>query len=258
MNIKSCTHYDNNLQIYATCCSKFYDCKLCHNELNDHKMEYDEKNRIKCINCNTESNVPYGDNNNMVTHCKNCKINFGKYHCNKCIIWCNKLKDIYHCDKCRSCKLGNKDKNYHCDGCNICLSINCFGTHNCKLISRDGECPICLNKLDMLGETIILLNCSHSIHKNCLNQLIENTDKTKKIPSCTLCKASVVKFNTYENTFDNYCRDSYLDYCKNWKNEIVCNDCSERSTVKYNKNYNKCKNENCRSYNTSILSTIKN
>jgi hypothetical protein len=103
-----------------------------------------------------------------------------------------------------------------------------------------------------------LLNCSHIIHANCLESLIENTDKDKKIPNCLLCKKSVVKFDTYETKFDNYCRESYDEYYKNWTNEIVCNDCLQKSTVKYNKIYNKCKNDNCRSYNTTILNTIKN
>ena len=72
------------------------------------------------------------------------------------------------------------------------------------------------------------VKCLHTIHDNCLKELIKSTDKTKKIPCCTLCKMSVVNFNKYELLFDNYCRESSMSYYySNWKNNILCNDCNK-------------------------------
>lgn len=246
---KSCVHYKNNVQIYAKCCNKYVDCRLCHNNENDHQIVYDQNKKTKCTNCSTEDD-------NVSSHCKNCNINFGNYHCKRCMIWCSKIKDAYHCDKCKSCRIGDPDNYYHCDGCNICLSISCIDKHKCKKIDENDDCPICLNKLNGYDEKIIILKCSHLIHDSCLNNLIKNTDKRKKIPGCTLCKRSVVNFKNYEETYDNFCRESNMpSYYQNWKNDISCNDCFTKSTVKYHNIYNKC--YNCRSYNTTVINTIK-
>ena len=247
---KTCTHYQNNVQIYAKCCGKYVDCRLCHSDSTDHKIVID-KTKTKCTNCSTENDVS--------THCKNCKIRFGNYHCKKCMIWCDKYtnNDVYHCDKCRCCRLCNEDDVFHCDNCNICLLISGIDHHKCKLINEDDDCPICLNKLNEFGESIVLLKCLHTIHDSCLTELIRITDKTKKIPCCTICKKSVVDFNKYELKFDNYCRESRsMPPCySKWKNEILCNDCTTKSTIKYHNTYNKC--TKCKSYNTTVLNTIK-
>jgi len=62
---KNCSHYKNKVQIYANCCDKYYDCRLCHNEENNHVIRYGEHKKAKCIKCDTE--------NDITTHCKNCK-----------------------------------------------------------------------------------------------------------------------------------------------------------------------------------------
>jgi hypothetical protein len=248
---KTCTHYKNNVQIYASCCDKYVDCRLCHNDSTDHKIIYGKIKKTKCTNCSTE--------NDVVTHCKNCNIKFGNYHCKKCLIWCDKFsdKDIYHCDKCKCCRLGKEDDVFHCDNCNLCLLISSIDNHKCHEINQEDDCPICLNKLNNYGESIVLLKCLHTIHDSCLTELIKYTDKTKKIPCCTMCKMSVVNFNKYELLFDNYCRESSMpDYYSKWKNDILCNDCNKRSTIKYHNTYNKC--TSCKSYNTTVVNTIKN
>ena len=44
---KTCTHYINNVQIYASCCDKYFDCRLCHNDLTNHQIIYGEKKKNK-------------------------------------------------------------------------------------------------------------------------------------------------------------------------------------------------------------------
>ena len=69
-NVKKCTHYKNNIQVFAKCCNKYYDCHLCHNESNDHKMIRRKIFKVKCMNCNCE--------NPPINNCIDCNIKFAK------------------------------------------------------------------------------------------------------------------------------------------------------------------------------------
>lgn len=248
--IKKCNHLNNNVQVYAECCKKYYDCHLCHNEVNDHRLIKYTIKKVKCTNCSTENCI--SDN------CRNCKIKFGENNCRTCNIWCNKTK-FFHCYKCKFCGIGNKEDFFHCDSCNICVSSNTKNKHVCnnKIANQKEEvCPICLLSIFFPLKKAVLLKCNHLIHEDCLNELIKNTDQNKKIPCCTLCKKSVVVYQNYEEKFDKIKNECMLlNYYKGWKAQISCNDCSKRSTTKYHNIYNKC--EECKSYNTTILNVIK-
>ena len=242
--IKKCTHYENNIQVYAKCCNKYYDCHLCHNEENNHKFNRYSLNKIKCTDCSTE--------NNLGNTCIECKVTFAKNHCNVCNIWCSKLNNMYHCNDCGICRMGKKEDFFHCNKCNMCLSVNCKDSHNCGNISMDEDCPICLDKIFNSGKDIILLKCSHLIHDLCLKAHIKSCDQNDKIAGCTLCKKSVVKFSSYESKFDKYIQNYPMpDHYKNWTTDILCNDCCVKSNVKYHSKHHKC--IGCKSYNTSIV-----
>jgi len=109
-------------------------------------------------------------------------------------------------DKC--CRVGNLEDVFHCDECGIGLLISSSSNHVCTKINEEDPCPICLNALNTHGESIVLLKCYHTMHDSCLELLIENTDKSRKIPCCTICKMSVVDHRKYERRFDEYCRQS--------------------------------------------------
>ena len=244
MLIKKCTHYENNILVFADCCNKYYDCHVCHNAENNHNLIRKKIKKIKCINCSTE--------NNLTNECINCKIKFGNTYCSICNVWCNKVKESYHCYGCNSCIVGKKEDNIHCDKCNICILKKGGKNHNCDDIKKDEVCFICLNNLFTGLDSTFKLKCKHLIHKKCLDQLMSNTDTEKKIPSCSLCKKSILNHKNYEEKFDNkLLKNPMSPYYYNWKSNIYCNDCSIKSTCKYHNQFHKC--VDCKSYNTTVL-----
>jgi len=252
-NIKTCKHYKNNLKIYTKCCNKYYDCIKCHNKNESHILDSNNINTIKCIKCNTDNEL----NDNYNNKCVNCETLFGTYHCLECKIWSNNIKIAFHCNGCKSCKLGDKKDFYHCDNCNLCLSVSTKDTHKCSNSKYEinKECPICLEKIYNLKDIILLLKCHHSIHEKCYIKLIKNTSYNK-IPSCALCKKSLNNALKYENKFDILKSEIIIhDHYKNWKSNILCNDCNCKNSIKYHSHYHKC--IDCNSYNTSVLDTIK-
>ena len=241
-----CTHYKNNVEIFAECCNKYYNCNKCHNELSGNLCKNIllsvKTKKMMCKKCKTE-NTPSNE-------CKNCKIQFGKSCCLKCNIWCSNSGSIFHCDKCKCCRMGNKDDFFHCDTCNLCLSVNCIDFHKCSSVDRNLDCPICLVKIFNENKEIIILKCNHLLHSECFENLIKNS--SGKIPQCTLCKKSAVSFLKYVDKYDKHVNDYPMPpYYNNWKSNILCNDCCVKSDVKYHKDYQKCLG--CRSYNTTTI-----
>jgi len=245
---KSCKHYDNKLQIFAPCCSKYFDCHLCHNEITGHQVNRHSLKKIRCIECSHE--------NNISETCNLCNIKFSKFSCKKCNIWCSKINDNFHCDDCGICRQGKKEDYFHCNGCNICLSINSKNNHKCIKLDKNSDCPICFNSLFLnINDSTVLLPCNHLIHKNCLNELRKNSHKSNKIPCCMICRKSVNSHNLYEPIYDKFIQDNPTpNYYENWKAEILCNDCCNKSITKYHTNYIKC--TDCKSYNTTLLNKI--
>ena len=245
---QKCSHYDNNIEIYAECCGKYFNCNKCHNDVCSNKVFNNEVKKIRCKKCKNPG-VP-GEK------CISCNITFAKKSCLKCNIWCNNIDKMFHCDKCDCCRSGNKDDFFHCDKCNLCLSVNCRDNHSCFKYDKDADCPICLDKIFKAGDDIIILKCHHLLHKGCFNNLVKNSDEKKIIPQCVLCKKSAVNFKQYENRYDNHVSKYPMpEYYNNWKSEISCNDCCRKSTIKYHKDYQKC--FSCKSYNTYTLNIIK-
>lgn len=243
---KKCTHYNNNLQVYANCCKKYYDCHLCHNEEEGHNMNRLNISKIKCITCSTVNSPSH--------ECKSCNTSYSDYHCNICNLWTTNKEGAFHCNKCGGCKIGKAEDYYHCDTCNICFLKSKTSRHVCTTIDKNAECTICLNKIFNIKYGIVLLTCKHLIHKECLDELIKSTNG--KIPGCTLCKKSVVDHTKYEHIFDNFIRENQLpEYYSKWSTDILCNDCTQKSNVKYHNTYHKC--TSCKSYNTSIMNVNK-
>jgi len=129
--------------------------------------------------------------------------------------------------------------------------------HDCAKINKEDNCPICLNLIYDQKHEAVMLMCNHVIHKKCLDELTNSMLQNKKIPCCTVCKKTTTNPLRYEDKYDKYIKDAPMpEYYKNWKTDILCNDCCEKTTVKYHMDYHKC--AKCRSYNTSKVNVIKN
>jgi uncharacterized CHY-type Zn-finger protein len=177
---RKCSHYNNNIMIYATCCNKYFDCYKCHNEKSTHKIFSHNLTKIKCLSCNHDNK--FSSNTNS---CDNCKVHFSKYYCKTCCVWDNRM--TYHCHKCNVCKYGNKNDSFHCNNCNLCIKNTAKDRHKCNLTNKDDDCSICLEKLfpktNNKNNQITFLNCGHILHFNCYHKMIS----LNKI-NCPLCR----------------------------------------------------------------------
>lgn len=252
-NIYGCKHYLRRCKIISPCCDKIYDCRLCHDEdqyenNNDYKKKhkinrYDIK-QILCTNCKKMQNSKQ--------YCENCNVCFGFYFCNICNLFDDIDKGQYHCDKCNVCRIGGKDNYEHCDNCNICIQkpkSNLYFNDNSNNIKhkcfsiKDSLCPICMIDLFSSVEKIIQMKCGHYIHLKCHTELLKTTYK------CPFCSKSIIEIDEIIKYMDNEIELTQMpNEYKNVIVQILCNDCNEKSNVKFHILGHKCLN--CKSYNT--------
>ena len=80
--------------------------------------------------------------------CKNCKIVFGEYYCEKCKYFDNDTsKEQFHCDECGICRVGGRENYFHCETCGCCLPHGLKDKHKCLQNTLKSECPICLEDM---------------------------------------------------------------------------------------------------------------
>ena len=236
--LESCKHYDIKCSIYANCCDKFYFCRFCHNENEDHEIDRFSINKIRCNECHTIQNKS--------NQCINCNIIFAKKYCYKCNLWTNSSKDIFHCDKCKICRVGKKDDYYHCDKCNLCFPNSSKDSHICSNINTNKLCVICYENLQDSQNSIIISKCNHPIHVKCLNNLLKNNDY-----KCPICKKSLIDMKEYWNKLDQNISYQIMPNEYKRKVKINCFDCSFKTLTDFHFLGLKCKK--CGGYNTVEL-----
>lgn len=74
--IYGCKHYKKKCFIKAECCNKFYVCRLCHNEKEDHEIDRFKIKTIMCMICKNVQNIS--------NECEKCHVKFARYFCNVC------------------------------------------------------------------------------------------------------------------------------------------------------------------------------
>lgn len=252
-NILGCRHYKKNCKIHTECCNKWYVCKFCHNNKEDHSLDTSNIDKIVCMECKTVQDV----SNKCIN--EDCGITFSKYFCTKCKYHNDDINtELYHCDKCNMCIKGSEDEFQHCDGCNMCMHISIINNHKCIANRNDSACPICHIMIkDSPAEPMILEQCNHIIHIDCFNSYIISNYK------CPICIKTITDFGFHKDIFKRY--DEILEYERHqipyeYRNAMVrisCNDCGEKSETDYHFELHKCQNDICQSYNTSILSIEK-
>lgn len=93
------------------------------------------------------------------------------------------------------------------------------------------------------------LKCGHLIHKECLNlYLIEHY-------TCPICSKSIYKATEYFKLIDeNLAKEVLPIEYHGLYNEILCNDCEQKSIAKFHFLYHKC--YYCKGYNTVVVRNI--
>ena len=227
----TCTHYNRNCEIKATCCQKFYGCRLCHDQVEDHKIDRFKTEIIQCTQCFTEQGIS--------NQCIKCGITFGESFCQICRMWTS--DEIYHCNECGFCRKGKSQDFIHCQNCNACMAKS----HQChSTINKENKCPVCLELLFNSTDAFTVTKCGHSIHQKCFQKQL-----SKGLYQCPVCKKSLVDLSEHWNKLaEEIALVQMPEEYRDQDVSIHCNDCLETSTVKFHVLGMRCV---CGSFNTT-------
>ncbi|ETN17644.1 hypothetical protein PPTG_05393 [Phytophthora nicotianae INRA-310] len=246
--ILGCSHYQRKCKLLGKCCGKWYSCRFCHDDNEDHAFDRYATESVSCMKCDTVQPISKTCMN------EDCRCEFGCYYCDVCkFIDDDHNKDIYHCDKCKICRIGKGlDIDYfHCDRCNACMSIT-LKKHKCVERSLESDCPICHAYMFTSTTPVMFLPCGHCMHVSCY----EEYTLTNYI--CPLCSKSLGDMELYFASIDELLEREHMpaEY-QDYKSLIYCSDCERKSTTKFHFVYHKCQYEDCMSYNTKLLRQFK-
>lgn len=234
-----CMHYLRNCKVRCADCLKFYPCRLCHDENEEHELCRHATKHMLCMICLRAQ--PAAQN------CRFCKEQMAGYYCDVCKMWSDDAeKPIFHCDDCGICRqgLGLGIDVFHCQTCNVCMDLNLQDHHQCIPNSTHQGCPICLE--DMFNSTypVMFMRCGHPIHKECFDIYTETSYR------CPLCGRSVIQTSALTRAIDEECANEQLP--PEYQNKTVpirCRDCRSKSRAAYHLAGLKCCV--CGSYNTT-------
>ncbi|KAJ5533637.1 hypothetical protein N7494_010189 [Penicillium frequentans] len=240
-----CQHYMRNVKLQCFTCKKWYACRFCHDEFEDHHLIRRDTENMLCMLC--------GHPQPADQHCRQCGEQSAQYYCDICKLWDNDgEKSIYHCNDCGICRIGQglgKDF-FHCKTCCVCLPISIEDTHRCIERSTQCDCPICGDYMFTSPETVVVMRCGHSMHRKCLEEYSKSSFR------CPVCNKTIANM---ESTFRNLDRTIESQPMpaefKDTKGLIYCNDCGAKSVVKYHWLGLKC--DLCESYNTAQIRLLQ-
>ncbi|RAK74094.1 RING finger and CHY zinc finger domain-containing protein [Aspergillus fijiensis CBS 313.89] len=240
-----CPHYKTNVKAQCFDCNKWYTCRFCHDEVEEHRMDRPKTEHMLCMLC--------GEAQPAAQSCRKCGEQGAQYYCDICKLWDNDAnKSIYHCGDCGICRIGKglgKDF-FHCKTCSVCLPISIENTHRCIERSTQCDCPICGDYMFTSPETVVFMRCGHSIHQRCLSEYSKTSYR------CPICSKTITNM---ESTFRNLDRTIESQPMpaefKDTKALVYCNDCSAKSVVRYHWLGLRC--DLCESYNTAQIRLVR-
>ncbi|CAN8103403.1 unnamed protein product [Discula destructiva] len=236
-----CQHYKRNVKVQCAACEKWYPCRLCHDEIEDHTLPRKLTKHMLCMLCSHPQKAS--------DTCTKCGESAASYYCNICKLWSDDVdKRIYHCDECGICRVGHgleKDF-FHCKTCRACISIATREDHKCIERATDANCPICGDNMFDSPLSVIFMECGHPIHKSCFDQYMETSYK------CPLCNKSIVKMDALFLNLANIIKEQPMpEEWQHMRSIVLCNDCSAKCSTHYHFLGLRC--QNCQSFNTVEL-----
>ncbi|KAJ5761899.1 uncharacterized protein N7511_005281 [Penicillium nucicola] len=236
-----CVHYHRNVKLECHTCKKWYNCRFCHDELEDHPLIRRDTEHMLCMLC--------GHAQPAAQDCRKCGEQTAQYYCEICKLWDNdSKKSIYHCNDCGICRIGQglgKDF-FHCLTCCVCLPMSIETTHRCIERSTQCDCPICGDYMFTSPETVVVMRCGHSIHHKCLSEYSKSSFR------CPICSKTITNMEATFRNLDRTIESQPMPTeFKDTKGLVYCNDCGSKSVVKYHWLGLRC--ELCESYNTAQL-----
>ncbi|KAH8601019.1 hypothetical protein B0O99DRAFT_610102 [Bisporella sp. PMI_857] len=242
--ILGCIHYKRNVKLQCSTCDRWYTCRLCHDEAEDHVLVRKATKNMLCMLCSYAQAA--GE------HCVGCGERTAWYYCDVCKLWDNDPnKSIYHCNDCGICRKGRglgKDF-FHCKTCGVCMSMSNEHSHKCIERVSDCDCPICGEYMFTSPRPVVFMLCGHSIHQTCYYEHMKSSYK------CPICSKSTVNMETQFRNLDRAIDNQPMPpQFQDTKAMVSCNDCYAKSAVKYHWLGLKC--AICDSYNTVQLSIL--
>ncbi|KAF4634976.1 hypothetical protein G7Y89_g3126 [Cudoniella acicularis] len=239
-----CRHYKRNVKLQCSACDKWYTCRLCHDEAEDHILNRKATKNMLCMLCGCAQRA--GE------FCVECGERTAWYYCGVCKLWDNDPnKSIYHCNDCGICRKGRglgKDF-FHCKTCGVCMSMSVEHSHKCIERVSDCDCPICGEYMFTSLHPVVFMLCGHSIHKACYEEHMKTSYK------CPICSKSTINMETQFRNLDRAIDSQPMPpQFQDTKAMVSCNDCYAKSAVKYHWLGLKC--AICDSYNTAQLSIL--
>ena len=245
-----CRHYQRKVKLQCSTCHRWYTCRFCHDEREDHFLIRKETEHMLCMLCRCSQ--PAAD------ECVRCGERMAWYYCDICKLWDDDTeKSIYHCHECGICRVGRglgKDY-FHCKvrrlqsddlpvinpghvqlilanvrpkTCGVCMSISIADSHKCIERSTDCDCPICGEYMFTSPETVVFMPCGHSIHHKCYHEHMKSSYR------CPICSRSIVnmeaQFRNLDRAIDSQPMPANF---RDTKAVVCCNDCCAKSSVPY-------------------------
>ncbi|TLS20918.1 uncharacterized protein PpBr36_10810 [Pyricularia pennisetigena] len=240
-----CEHYRRNVKLQCNKCSKWYTCRICHNDNEDHELPRRETKHMLCMAC--------GFAQKASDECVKCGQLAARYYCDECKLW-NDNPDVstYHCRECGICRIGaGLGKDFvHCKECGICIAIETETSHRCRSGAMDSNCPICTEDLFTSTKQIIHINpCRHLIHKRCYDEYLKSNYK------CPICSKTMSNMESQFRKMDQHIADQPMpaEY-RDVRAIIYCNDCEAKSQTLYHWVGMKC--SICQGYNTREIKVV--
>lgn len=242
-NAKPCPHYKRHCWLLAKCCNRYYPCRRCHDQVEDHAINRHETEFVGCSRCGSEKEPAEG-------RCGNCGVGFADYFCRPCRFYDDdRTKPVYHCEHCGICRMGKglgKDQ-HHCHRCKTCVPIDVADNHPCMDSSVQRDCPVCLVYMATSTDQVLFMRCGHAIHAECFEKY------TKVKYNCPICCKALTDMSAWYKALDaTLAQEETLPRYKNRYAKILCHDCELKSVAKFHFKFHKC--FQCKGYNTRVLS----
>eukprot|EP00741_Cyanophora_paradoxa_P022501 tig00021464_g21727.t1 len=240
--VLGCAHYQRSCKLRAACCGRFFTCRVCHDDASDHTMDRYATREMLCMRCSTVQ--PIGPT------CRSpvcCGRPLARYYCHICKFFDDDgTKSIYHCPFCNICRMGRGlgIDFFHCMRCNACMAMS-LREHRCLQNSLESNCPICSQYMFTSTAYVKLLRCGHLMHTECYRAYIRSQY------TCPICCKSLHDMSALFAQLEALVANDVLppEYAGRTSN-IYCNDCEQKSTVRFHFLYHRC--AHCASFNTRV------
>ncbi|KAI0484269.1 hypothetical protein GGR56DRAFT_613007 [Xylariaceae sp. FL0804] len=239
-----CEHYRRNVKMQCSTCDRWYTCRFCHNQVEDHELVRKDTKNMLCMFCGTAQRA--GES------CVACGASAARYYCDICKLWNDDPeKPCYHCNDCGICRIGRgigKDF-FHCKKCGACIAISMEADHRCIERATDCDCPICGDYMFTSPKAVCFMKCGHSIHRECFQEHMQSSYK------CPICKKSLANMESQFRNLELSIQSQPMPpEFSDTRAVVLCNDCSAKSSTPYHWLGLKC--SVCSSYNTAQLQII--